>query len=179
MAYNSSSSFLGRSILIGIFQGPRELGKMSKPGLDRRRLAAPEPTVQPILIKSSPQPILDAELTREDGRYPEQMRPAGISASSSFHHRCHILLSVVIKRGIISRANGSAYVELGSTKLTCAVYGPRTSTGRVTMAKSYNPKGTLNCEIEFLPFSSFNRRPYQRVNIEKIKYCFIIVLIGC
>lgn len=50
---------------------------MSK-AIDRRRLVCPEQTVQPILSASlQPSgPILDAELIREDGRFPEQMRPA-------------------------------------------------------------------------------------------------------
>lgn len=53
-------------------------------------------------------------------------------------------------------------MELGSTKLTCAVYGPRNSSGRTTGSKAYSPLGNLNCEIEFLPFSSYVRRPYQK-----------------
>lgn len=128
--------------------------------MDRRRLAGPEPTVQPILSPElrPGQDILDANLAREDGRYPEQMRPASSAPRAPLRsNRC-----LVIKKGIISKANGSAYIELGCTKLTCAVYGPRSQSGRVAGSKAYNLNGNLNCEIEFLPFSSFNRRPYQR-----------------
>lgn len=50
---------------------------MSRVLLDRRRLGAPEASVQPILCEAlrPTGPILDNEMSREDGRYPEQMRP--------------------------------------------------------------------------------------------------------
>lgn len=69
---------------------------------------------------------------------------------------------IVIKKGIISKANGSCYMELGGTKLTCAIYGPRSTSGRTTASKAYSPLGSVNCEIEFAPFSQTTRRPYSR-----------------
>ncbi len=62
---------------------------MSKVNYDRRRISPGQPTVQPILHPSlRPQrPILDAELVREDGRYPEQMRPISIFSSSHFSNQ--------------------------------------------------------------------------------------------
>lgn len=54
----------------------------------------------------------------------------------------------------------------------CAVYGPRNSSGRTAGSKAYSPLGNLNCEIEFLPFSSFARRPYQKVCSPLTTYLF-------
>lgn len=131
----------------------------SRPVQDRRRLAGPEATVQPLWSPNLPS-LLDDNLSRDDGRYPEQMRPYRNPLWNIFFS---LVFSKVIKKGIISRANGSAYVELGNTKLTCAVYGPRSSSSRLAASRAYQSSGKVNCEIEFAPFSSFNRRAYQRV----------------
>ncbi|KAG9318515.1 3' exoribonuclease family, domain 1-domain-containing protein [Chiua virens] len=61
--------------------------------------------------------------------------------------------SQVLEPGLISQANGSAYIETEKTKLACAVYGPRQS-----KSTTYNEKGKLNVEVKFSPFSCTRRR---------------------
>ncbi|ODO08553.1 hypothetical protein L198_00283 [Cryptococcus wingfieldii CBS 7118] len=70
--------------------------------LDRRRIPAPEishaPTYEPLSSQAGP--------SRTD-RSDLESRP------------------IFLKTGLISQANGSAYIEAGGTKIACSVYGPR------------------------------------------------------
>jgi len=72
-------------------------------------------------------------LKRSDGRdSPDKHRP--------------LFLDV----GVIGHASGSAYVEQGSTKVICAVYGPR----EIPRRSDFSMKsGVLACKIEHAPFS--------------------------
>lgn len=116
--------------------------------MERRRFVGPEGSVKPILdpIKY---PALDASsllntetFTRSlDSRFPEQMR------------------ALTVRPDVITQAKGSCYLELGNTKLTCAIYGPR---GSGKIGKTYLDQGNVFCEIDLLPFCSPKRRPYQR-----------------
>ncbi|KAI6112039.1 3' exoribonuclease family, domain 1-domain-containing protein [Pisolithus croceorrhizus] len=54
----------------------------------------------------------------------------------------------VLQPGLVSQANGSAYIETEKTKLACAVYGPRQS-----KTTTYSERGRLNVEVKFAPFS--------------------------
>jgi exosome complex component MTR3 len=78
---------------------------------------------------------------RRDGRYPEQLRP------------------YVITPGVVTRAPGSVYVEVGNTKMVCSVYGPR-SAGSRTATKSFQTLGNVSCEINYAPFSGPQRCPH-------------------
>ena len=55
--------------------------------------------------------------------------------------------------GIVTKANGSCYVETSGTKLVCAVYGPRDYIRR----QQYSNTGRLSCEVNFAPFSRQSR----------------------
>ena len=114
--------------------------------MERRRFVGPEGSVKPIKSlksESISSDILNTEtLTRtHDGRFPEQMR------------------SFLLRPSVISQAKGSCYLELGNTKLTCAVYGPR-GTGKI--GKTFLDQGNVYCEVDLLPFASDRRRPFQR-----------------
>eukprot|EP01104_Vermistella_antarctica_P019289 TRINITY_DN7493_c0_g1_i1.p1 TRINITY_DN7493_c0_g1~~TRINITY_DN7493_c0_g1_i1.p1 ORF type:complete len:356 (+),score=116.17 TRINITY_DN7493_c0_g1_i1:125-1192(+) len=68
-----------------------------------------------------------------------------------------------IKTGVVSQADGSAYVEFNNTKVICSVYGPRASP---TM--SFSPVGQLHCEFKFSTFScDEQRRKYTQDKEEK------------
>ena len=56
--------------------------------------------------------------------------------------------------GIISKAQGSAYIEQGQTKAICAVYGPR----EIPRKSDFSMKGILNCFFERTPFARKKRR---------------------
>ena len=114
--------------------------------MERRRFVGPEGSVKPLKsneISDSSRVILDTEiLTRSnDGRFPEQMR------------------TLTLRPGFVSQAKGSCYLEIGNTKLTCAVYGPR-GTGKI--GKTFLDQGNVYCEVDLLPFASNRRRPFQR-----------------
>ena len=117
------------------------------PMSERKRFVGPEGSVKPVFNLSkfpslTEADILDSEtLCRLDGRFPEQLR------------------SLVIRPNIITEAKGSCYLELGNTKLTCAVYGPRSS-GK--QGKTYSNRGTVYCEVDLLPFAQAKRRGFQR-----------------
>ncbi|CAJ0636514.1 8537_t:CDS:2 [Entrophospora sp. SA101] len=113
--------------------------------IDRRRIQGPELSVAPVIIKSSSDKksnaLVDENGNRLDGRDLEDIR------------------KIYLKTGLISQANGSAYIELNQTKIACGVYGPRQ-----TKFPLFSGKGTLNCELKFAPFSCLKRRqPYRDV----------------
>nr|GAT58662.1 predicted protein [Mycena chlorophos] len=60
---------------------------------------------------------------------------------------------IFLQPGLISEANGSAYIETQKTKIACAVYGPRQSKNT-----AYSETGRLNVEVKFTPFSCRRRR---------------------
>ena len=59
------------------------------------------------------------------------------------------------KVGVIKRADGSAYFKMGNTWAYAAVYGPRDLYPRF---KQDPTTGTLRCNYNMMPFSSFNER---------------------
>ncbi|KAL7995055.1 putative ribosomal protein S5 domain 2-type [Plasmopara halstedii] len=50
----------------------------------------------------------------------------------------------------VSGAAGSAYVELGRTRVICAVYGPRNDT---RPRREFSKDGQLVCDVKFAPFA--------------------------
>jgi exosome complex component RRP41 len=79
--------------------------------------------------------IIDGK--RLDGRAPEEMRPLKIEA------------------GILKRADGSAYVELGENKVLAAVYGPREMHPRHLQRPD---TAVLRCRYNMAPFSVDERK---------------------
>lgn len=117
---------------------------------DRKRFTGPEGSVAPIILNKPEVRVIDAAtMTRgADGRFPEQMR------------------AVTLRLDANSNSKGSCYLELGHTKLFCAIYGPRATTSRQGNPKAFQELGQLNCEIDLLPFSTEKRRPYPREPLE-------------
>jgi exosome complex component RRP41 len=74
---------------------------------------------------------------RLDGRLPEEMRPLKIQA------------------GVLKRADGSAYVELGDNKVLAAVYGPREMHPRHLQQPD---TAVLRCRYNMAPFSVEDRK---------------------
>eukprot|EP00824_Muranothrix_gubernata_P017771 TRINITY_DN3627_c0_g1_i1.p1 TRINITY_DN3627_c0_g1~~TRINITY_DN3627_c0_g1_i1.p1 ORF type:complete len:254 (+),score=27.15 TRINITY_DN3627_c0_g1_i1:1-762(+) len=80
---------------------------------------------------------LTPEGLRLDGRRPLEVRTI----------RCKI--------GLFSQADGSAYVEMGNTKVLASVYGPR----EVSMkSRAEHDKAILSCEFSMATFSTGERR---------------------
>lgn len=74
---------------------------------------------------------------RLDGRMPDELRPLKIEA------------------GILERADGSAYVELGANKVLAAVYGPREMHPR---HRQQPDTAVLRCRYNMAPFSVDDRK---------------------
>lgn len=156
---------------------------------DRRRNAGPENSIRPLPEPSSGEAqkgeLLDSNMMRKDGRYPEQVRPMSMFAKMIFD--LSLLLvnffplpssCIVMKLGVISRAPGSSYIELGNTKLTCCVYGPRSTSARTT-SKSFLTQGNVSCEINYAPFASTNRRHTHQPEAEEEDLALLLLQAVC
>ncbi|KAM9121966.1 exosome complex component MTR3 [Pangshura tecta] len=96
--------------------------------LDHRRVPGPEESQAPLLF-AVPGPAEPAA----PGREAAALRP------------------LLARAGLLSQAEGSAYVELGGgTKVLCAVRGPR---------EAAEGRGRLLCEFRRAPFSGRGARP--------------------
>ncbi|OSX65240.1 hypothetical protein POSPLADRAFT_1135955 [Postia placenta MAD-698-R-SB12] len=107
---------------------------MAQNNFDRRRINGPEESFPPVFEGEDDIPDTLSGKPRA-GRNPGDIRP------------------IFLKAGLISQANGSAYIETARTKIACAVYGPRQSKTTV-----YSENGRLNVEVKFTPFSCTRRR---------------------
>lgn len=79
------------------------------------------------------------------------------------------ILLTVLKTGIVSQAKGSAYIEMGDTKVICSVFDPR----EVHNKTGYCVKGELFCEFKFAPFSHRKRKLHQQ-DAEEKEYSLIL-----
>jgi len=78
-------------------------------------------------------------------------------------------LLIVLKTGIVSQAKGSAYIEMGDTKVVCSVFDPR----EIPNKTGYCVQGELFCEFKFAPFSHCKRKLHQQDTEEK-EYSLIL-----
>ncbi|XP_035726925.1 exosome complex component MTR3-like [Vespa mandarinia] len=76
---------------------------------------------------------------------------------------------IFLKTGIISQAKGSAYIEMGDTKVVCSVFDPR----EIHNKNDYCTHGELFCEFKFAPFSCKKRKIHQQDANEK-EYSLIL-----
>ncbi|KAF9920436.1 hypothetical protein FBU30_009755 [Linnemannia zychae] len=115
---------------------------------DRKRVAGPDTSVAPLVeYPIDHQPWTPySEKRHNPNRQPDDLRP------------------IYLKTGLISEANGSAYIELEKTKLACGVYGPRPVK---RAGQGFSDRGTLTCEIKFATFSCVKRRGTMRDAQEK------------
>ncbi|XP_016909813.1 exosome complex component MTR3 [Apis cerana] len=76
---------------------------------------------------------------------------------------------IFLKTGIVSQAKGSAYIELGNTKVVCSVFDPRELSNR----NGYCSQGEIYCEFKFSPFSCQKRKIHQQ-DAEEKQYSLIL-----
>lgn len=69
----------------------------------------------------------------------------------------------VVRSEIVSQAKGSAYIEVGKTKVIVSVFDPR----EIPNKTEYSQKGELYCEFKYATFSCPNRRMHQQDPEEK------------
>lgn len=112
--------------------------------LDSKRINGPENTISPTVFMES-KPFIKPVNERSDNRKMLDCR------------------NPILRVGIIKEARGSAYMEIGKTKIICSVYGPR----EVPKLQSFQNKGQLFCEVRFAPFSQRQYNNRQSANQEK------------
>ncbi|XP_020278762.1 exosome complex component MTR3-like [Pseudomyrmex gracilis] len=103
---------------------------------------------------------------------PHEARDNAIQLNAPKRHdgRSHNeLRNIFLKTGIISQAKGSAYIEMGNTKVICSVFDPR----EVPNKTGYCVQGELYCEFKFAPFSHCKRKMYQQ-DAEEKEYSLIL-----
>ncbi|KAK0044841.1 exosome complex component MTR3 [Biomphalaria pfeifferi] len=119
---------------------------------DTRRITCPETSRSPydycqieISKEENQNELIKSDKKRKDGRLAAELRP------------------IFLKANVISQARGSSYIEMGQTKVICAVYGPR----EVMRREDFSLKGQLTCDFKFTTFSCRQRRQHQQDNQEK------------
>ncbi|XP_012257428.2 exosome complex component MTR3 [Athalia rosae] len=70
---------------------------------------------------------------------------------------------IFVKTGVVSQAKGSAYIEVGTTKVVCSVFDPREIPNR----NEYSSQGELFCEFKFATFACAKRKIHQQDSEEK------------
>ncbi|KAF8755517.1 Ribosomal protein S5 domain 2-like protein [Rhizoctonia solani] len=100
---------------------------------DRRRINGPESSSYPIFENNEEDKIPTISRTT---RKNDEIRP------------------IFLQLGLVSQANGSAYIETEKTKVAVAVYGPR----EIKAGSTYTENGRLKVEVKFSPFSCKRRR---------------------
>ncbi|CAL4062526.1 unnamed protein product [Meganyctiphanes norvegica] len=107
---------------------------------DPRRFMGPEKTTPYTLLQCQKKSqFLDSDNLRRDGRTPADARKQFMSV------------------GVITQAKGSAYVEIGDTKVVCGVYGPK----EVQRGNDFKMTCQVLCEVKFAPFSCTIRKSPQ------------------
>jgi exosome complex component MTR3 len=127
---------------------------------DPKRNHGPDGAIEPpILQKETPVPLksVDKSNLRPDGRKWNELR------------------SLFLKVGIITKAQGSVYIEMGNTKLIAAVYGPK----EVLRREEFSLKGKVTCEFKYMPFSRAHYcEPRQNFEEKMISKCICDAMEG-
>ncbi|CAE6405620.1 unnamed protein product [Rhizoctonia solani] len=100
---------------------------------DRRRINGPESSSYPIFENG------------EENKFPTVTRTT---------RKNDEIRPIFLQLGLVSQANGSAYIETEKTKIAVAVYGPR----EIKAGSTYTENGRLKVEVKFSPFSCKRRR---------------------
>lgn len=101
------------------------------PVTDGKRLAGPESSSLPYSVFTSGQ-----SARAREGRGAEELR------------------KIFLSTGVMSQAQGSAYIEQGRTKVMVGVWGPR----EVQRRSDFSMTGSLTAEFKFAPFSRRSER---------------------
>ena len=112
------------------------------PPADSRRICGPEESAPyvPAASAAPDQNVLREDSSRRDGRVMDAIRP------------------MFLQCGTVSQASGSAYLEVGRTKVLCSVHGPRDTVRR----REFQLMGQISAEVKFAPFACQRRRGHQQ-----------------
>lgn len=100
--------------------------------------------------------------TDGDGMDVEERRSSASASSSSSPSTCRAdgrdaasdLRPCYVRMGPVSAASGSAFLEVGLTKVVCSVFGPRANAA----ADGFSGRGNLHCDFKFAPFARAGER---------------------
>lgn len=81
------------------------------------------------------------------GKPGELLSPNGVRIDGRQAHECRLNF---LKTGAVTAAAGSAYAEIGQTKVLVSVFGPRES----HKAEAFSGIGRLNCHVQFASFAT-------------------------
>lgn len=126
---------------------------------DPKRNSGPDDAIEPPILhkESAPPKSVDKNTSRTDGRKWNELRP------------------LFLRVGIITKAQGSAYIEMGNTKLIAAVYGPK----EILKREEFSLKGKVNCEFKYMPFSRVQYcEPRQNFEEKMISKCICDAMEG-
>ncbi|XP_032664478.1 exosome complex component MTR3-like [Odontomachus brunneus] len=102
--------------------------------------------------------------------HSEEKEEIQIDASKRHDDRSNNeLRDIFLRTGIVSQAKGSAYIEMGNTKVICSVFDPREVPNKV----GYCVQGELYCEFKFAPFSHRKRKMHQQ-DAEEKEYSLVL-----
>lgn len=88
------------------------------------------------------------------------LSPTGIRNDGRLPHECRLNF---LKTGAVTAAAGSAYAEIGQTKVIVSVFGPRES----YKAEAFSGIGRLNCHVQFASFATPVRGKTNQASEEK------------
>jgi len=91
----------------------------------------------PLIVEKKPEVLITEDGIRTDGRGPLDLRP------------------IKIQVGVLSRADGSAYLEWGGNRVLAAVYGPREVHPK---HMALPDRALLRCRYNMAPFSTPERK---------------------
>ncbi|XP_018332361.1 exosome complex component MTR3 [Agrilus planipennis] len=121
--------------------------------VDNRRITVPENTTCYNLFTKSKsfknrcEHFINTSGKRPDGRKAEEHR------------------KIFLQMNVVTQAKGSAYIEVGKTKVIVSVFDPR----GIPNNSDYKQNGELYCEFKYAPFSCTKRRLHQQDSEEKQK----------
>lgn len=96
---------------------------MAQSGLDRRRINGPEESFPPIFDAEETVIAEASQSKSRQGRGAKDIRPiCTMSTVAQSFLFLVITMPTDLKPGLISQANGSAYIETAKTKIACAVF---------------------------------------------------------
>ena len=90
-----------------------------------------------LFVEEKPERLIREDGTRLDGRKPNELRP------------------IRIEVGVLSRADGSCYIEWGKNKILVAVYGPRELHPK---HQALPDRAKLRVRYSMAPFSTLERK---------------------
>ncbi len=126
-------------------EGADQTTKMDK------RIRGPDVSVKPFFEERKAQDaLLLQQGKRLDSRDLDEARPMCTYLPKKIN-------SKDMTTGIIVQASGSAYIEVGASKVVCAVYGPKQQTKNIL-----HDSAKLFCDFKFAPFALSKRKSYQR-----------------